>query len=77
MSSKEEASEALKKAANTVDVKIVFITEDVSSLIYDEITALRSQADAPLIVEMPGRGGMATELYSTQRLLQKMLKTRV
>lgn len=77
VSSREEASEALKTAANMADIKIVFVTEDFSTQIYDEITALRSQPNAPLIVEMPGRSGATGELYSTQKLLQNMLKIRV
>jgi vacuolar-type H+-ATPase subunit F/Vma7 len=77
VSSREEALQALRTAANMVDVKVVFITEDFSALIYDEITALRSQTGAPLIVEMPGRLGVTGELYSVQKLLQKMTRTRV
>lgn len=77
VSSKKEASEALRKAVTMTDVKIVFITEDFSTLIYDEITSLRSQSGGPLIVEMPGRSGGTGELYSAQKLLQKMLRTRV
>jgi vacuolar-type H+-ATPase subunit F/Vma7 len=77
VSSREEASEALRTATNMLDVKIVFITEDFSALIYDEINALRSHLGAPLIVEMPGRFGVSSELYSTQKLLQRMLRARV
>lgn len=77
VSSKEEASEALKKAFGMRDIGIVFITEDFSTQIYDEITRLRSQPNMPFIVEVPGRSGGTGELYSTQKLLQKMLRMRV
>lgn len=77
VSSKEEASKALRAAANMTNVKIVFITEDFSTQICDEITALRSQPVAPFIVEVPGRRGVTGELCSTQNLLEKMLRARV
>ncbi len=77
VSSREEALDALRTAEKMTDVKIVFITEDFSTQIHDEITSLRHRPGAQLIIDLPGSSGAAVESYSMQKLLQKMLRTRV
>ncbi len=77
VSNREEALNALRTAEQKKDVKLVFITEDFSSQIYDEIASLRRRPGAPLIVDVPGSTGATGELYSMQKLLQKMLRTRM
>ncbi len=77
VSNKEEAVDALKTAVDIDDIRIIFITEDFSTQIYDEIASLRHKLGAPLIVDIPSRSGIPGESLSTQKLLQKMMRSRV
>ena len=76
-SNRKEALEALRRIINEEDTKIIFISEDLSVQIQDELDAIRSRSNGPLIVEMLGRTGMKGELPTVQKLIQNVLKIRV
>lgn len=77
VSNKKEAFEALRRIINEGNAKIVFISEDLSVQIQDELNAIRSRNNGPLIVEILGRTGMKGELPTVQKLIQKVVRIRV
>jgi len=77
VSNKNEALHALKQAVNMEDIKIIFISEEFSVQIYDEIDEIRSRGRAPLIVEIPRGLEISGEPSSTQRLMRRVLRLRV
>jgi len=72
-----EASEALKKIINLEEAKIVFISEDLSTQIQNEIDNFRSKNQDLIIVEIPSRFEIKGELPSVQKIIGKILKIRV
>ena len=77
VSSRNEALETLKKIIATKEEKIIFISEDLSTLIEDELNEIRLKNSGILIVEVPGRSEVKGELPSVQKLIQRILKIRV
>jgi len=77
VSNRNEALNALKQAVNMKDIKIIFVSEEFSAQIHDEIDKIRSSSGAPLIVEMPRGSELPGESSSTQKLMQRILRIRV
>ena len=77
VSNRNESLEVLRRIINEGNAKIVFISEDLSMQIQDELDAIRSRSIGPLIVEILGRTGMKGELPTVQKLIQKIRKIRV
>jgi len=77
VSNGNEAFEALKRTINLEGAKIVFISEDLSTQIQDEINTFRAKNEGLIIVEIPSRFGIKGELPSVQKLIGKILKIRV
>jgi len=77
VSNENEALEALKKVIDTQEVKMVFISEELSILIEEELNEIRSKNNDLIIVDMPGRSEVKGELPSVQKLIRKILKIRV
>jgi len=77
VSDEKEALEALKKVIETQEAKIIFISEDLSTLIEDELNIIRSKNSDFVIVEVPGRSEVKGELPSVQKIIRKILKIRV
>ena len=77
VSDENEALEALKKVVETQEAKIIFISEDLSTLIEDELNIIRSENSGLIIVEVPGRFEVKGELPSVQKIIRKILKIRV
>ncbi|MCD6325347.1 V-type ATP synthase subunit F [Candidatus Bathyarchaeota archaeon] len=73
----KESLEVLRRVINEGDAKIIFISEDLSVQIQDELDAIRSRDDGPLIVEILGKTGMKGELPTVQKLIKKILRIRV
>jgi len=76
-SNRKEALEALRRIIDEGNARIIFISEDLSVQIQDELDAIRSRNDGPLIVEILGRAGMKGELPTVQKLVRNILKIRV
>jgi len=77
VSNKEECLKVLKEVINEGDAKIVFVGEDLSTQIQDELDAIRSRRKDSLIVEVPGRIKIKGELPTVRKLLQNVLRIRV
>ena len=77
VSNKEEALAALNRIIETKEAEMIFISEDLSTLIENELDAVRLKNTGFLIVEVPGRSEVKGELPSVQKLIQKILKVRV
>ncbi len=54
---REGALEAFRRATTQGDVKILIITEQVSAMIEEEVTAWQYDGAYPLVVEVPGIDG--------------------
>ena len=75
--SKEESLEVLKRVIDEGDAKIIFISEEFSARIRDELDVIRTRNKDLLIVEVPERVGVKGETPPAQKLIQKTLKIRV
>jgi len=77
VSNKEESLEVLKCVIDEGDAKIIFISEEFSARIRDELDVIRTRNKDLLIVEVPERVGVKGETPPAQKLIQKTLKIRV
>ena len=72
-----EALEVLRRIVNEGNAKIIFISEDLSTRIQDELDIIRSKSNSPIIVEIPRGTEMKAEIPTVQKLIQGILKIRV
>jgi len=76
VSSVDEAWHALSRAVGSVDVAVIFISEDFSTKMRDKIGKLRSSRIAPLIVEIPGTLG-PSEAMDVRGIVRKAVGVKV
>mgnify|MGYP000185595336 CR=1 FL=1 len=77
VSDANEALETLKRIISMEGAKIIFISENLSTPIVNELNAIRQKNSDFLIVEVPGKTEVKGELPSVQNLIQRILKIRV
>jgi vacuolar-type H+-ATPase subunit F/Vma7 len=53
----EEAQAAFKKAVALPDISVLIVTENISSMIREEVNEWQLSGEFPLIVEIPGLEG--------------------
>lgn len=54
----DEINQALNEAMSDSEVGIILVTEDVARLILPRMDQLKLRSTIPLVVEIPGPGGM-------------------
>ena len=57
----EQTNDALDKALAAGDVGIILITQDVSRLVEARMDQLKLRSTIPLVVEIPGPGGVSPD----------------
>ena len=70
----DEALKILKEIIKKEGSALIFISEELSSQIQEELDEIRSQSDA-LIIEVPGK--VVKESQTAQRLIAKALRVRI
>lgn len=73
----EEFNRALDEALSAQDVGIVLVTEDVASLVQLRMDELRLQCTMPLIVEIPGPGGLRPGYPSLSEVIRRVIGVRL
>ncbi|MCU0771915.1 MAG: V-type ATP synthase subunit F [Verrucomicrobia bacterium] len=74
---REEAAEALARAAARSDCALIILTEAVAAGIRSQVDELRSDQSRPLVVEIPGPEGPWPGHRSLRRLVQEAVGVRV
>ncbi len=57
VANREEAHEAFRRATEAGDIMVLILTEQVSAMIEEEVTAWQFGGSYPLVVEVPGIEG--------------------
>ena len=70
---KQDALEALEKAAESSDVAVVLITEKLAELCHDKVYDLKLHARKPLVVEIPNRDGSGGGMGVISRYVEESI----
>lgn len=71
--SAEEANLALDTALSRKGIGIILVTEDVAMLIKDRMEHLKMHSTVPLVVEIPGPGGMPPGKQSLSEVVRRAI----
>lgn len=69
--SADEVNQALDDALASPEVGIILVTEDVARLIEPRMAQLKLHSTVPLIVEIPGPGGLRSDQPSLNEVVQQ------
>jgi len=72
-----EVNEALDEALSNADNGIVLITEDVAGMIQARMDQLKLRSTVPLVVEIPGPQGVATDQPSLNEVVMRAIGVRL
>ena len=75
--SAEEVSQALEDALSATDVGIILVTEDASRLIEAKMDQLKLRSTVPLVVEIPGPGGVRPDQPSLNEIVWRAIGVRI
>jgi len=70
---KQEVEEALEGASQIKDIGIILITEKLSKLAPERVSALKLAKELPLVVEIPDRHGTTRARNSITRYVNESL----
>jgi V/A-type H+-transporting ATPase subunit F len=73
----EQVDAALDEALRTPNVGIVLVTQDVAALIEERMEQLRLRSTVPLIVEIPGPGGVRADRPPLSELIRRAIGVRI
>jgi V/A-type H+-transporting ATPase subunit F len=73
----EELNQALDNVLAAKDVGIVLVTEDVARLIVDRMDYLKLRSTVPLVVEIPGPGGVGADQPSLGDIVLRAIGIRI
>jgi len=72
-----EVNEALDEALSNADNGIVLITEDVAGMVQARMDQLKLRSTVPLVVEIPGPQGVATDQPSLNEVVMRAIGVRL
>jgi vacuolar-type H+-ATPase subunit F/Vma7 len=72
-----EVSQALEDALSASDVGIILVTEDAARLIEAQMDRLKLRSTVPLVVEIPGPGGMPPDRPSLNEIVWRAIGVRI
>jgi V/A-type H+-transporting ATPase subunit F len=75
--SAEEVNQALDSALSSPDTGIVLVTEDVARLIEPRMAQLKLHSTVPLVVEIPGPGGIQPDQVSLSEVVQRVIGIKI
>lgn len=70
---REEAAEAIDRAAADPEIGILLITEQLAALCQDQLTPLKASSRTPLVVEVPNRGSSGHAGDTITRYIQEAI----
>lgn len=77
VASATEVDEALDEALSNSDNGIVLITEDVAGLVQARMDQLKLRSTVPLVVEIPGPQGVATDQPSLNEVVLRAIGVKL
>jgi V/A-type H+/Na+-transporting ATPase subunit F len=77
VSSESEVNAALDEALSNANNGIVLVTEDVAGLIQTRMEQLKLRSTVPLVVEIPGPKGVATDKPSLNEIVMKAIGVKL
>jgi V/A-type H+-transporting ATPase subunit F len=77
VSTRDEVNEALDEALQASDAGIVLVTQDVAALIEERMEQLKLRSTVPLIVEIPGPGGVREDRPPLSELIRRAIGVRI
>ena len=77
VSSKEEASDALKQATQDPEVGIVLITQPVASEIQPLLDQAKLRMTTPIVLEIPDRKGPVEDKESALDIVRRLIGIKV
>jgi V/A-type H+-transporting ATPase subunit F len=72
-----EVSQALEDALSASDVGIILVTEDAARLIEAQMDQLKLRSTVPLVVEIPGPGGVRPDQPSLSEVVWRAIGVRI
>ncbi len=75
--SAEEVSRALEEALSASDVGIILVTEDAARLVEAQMDRLKLRSTVPLVVEIPGPGGVRPDQPSLNEIVWRAIGVRI
>jgi V/A-type H+-transporting ATPase subunit F len=72
-----DANQALDNAMANPDVGIVLVTEDIAELIEARMEQLKLRSTIPLVVEIPGPGGMKPDRPSLNNIVLQAIGVKL
>ena len=72
-----EVSQALEDAMSAPDVGIILVTEDAARLIEVKMDQLKLRSTVPLVVEIPGPGGVRPDQPSLSEVVWRAIGVRI
>ena len=77
VTSPTEVNEALDEALSNADNGIVLITEDVAGMVQARMNQLKLRSTVPLVVEIPGPEGVASDQPSLNEVVMRAIGVRL
>ena len=77
VTSPTEVNEALDEALSNADNGIVLITEDVAGMVQARMGQLKLRSTVPLVVEIPGPEGVASDQPSLNEVVMRAIGVRL
>ena len=74
---RDQVNAALDEALQMPNVGIVLVTQDVAALIEERMEQLRLRSTVPLIVEIPGPGGVRKDRPPLNELIRRAIGVRI
>jgi V/A-type H+-transporting ATPase subunit F len=75
--SAEEANQALSDALASPDVGIILVTGNVAGLIEPRMAQLKLSSTGPLVVEIPGPGGVPSDQLTLSEVVQRVIGIKI
>jgi V/A-type H+-transporting ATPase subunit F len=76
-STADEVNQALDSALAASDIGIILITQDVASLVEPRMDYLKLRSTVPLVVEIPGPGGVSPDQPSLGDIVLRAIGIRI
>jgi len=77
VSSASEVNDALDEALSNTNVGILLVTEDVARLVQARMDQLKLRSTVPLVVEIPGPEGVATDQPSLNEVVMRAIGVKL
>ena len=73
----EETNQALDQALTSKDIGIILVTQEVSGLIQARMDNLQLRSTIPLVVEIPGPGGVSPDQPTLSDVILRAIGVKI